>query len=315
MANALSGSRTFSRGIKCLAWCVVLLQAAVSILNLWPQTALEFLPLRPAGPAGRLTLPQAHSYLGWDSYQKRNYEDARGWMRLFNAWQPTQDSLLLEGKCDLELGRREAARALYKQVIAFDPRSRQARLALIDLDLKEMDDPNGRMDDTIEEILNWVPWDDAPSIVKISGRLLALAENRPGAPRLLLTATVLYLDPSDPVLLRMAGVLLLQEPEPEIRRIGAGLVIATLLAERGRLSEKDIRRLDAFLPGNLTGPEKNALLAGRFSRVSAQTMIARQPPPDDRLDASIGTDVYPICLEREWHRHLGWLVRHGNEHP
>jgi len=313
MARALSASQKFSWWIRCLAWCVVLLLAAVSTLNLWPQWVAAFVPLRPGGLAGHSTLPQARCYLGLDSYQKHNMEDAAAWMRLFNECRPTQDSLLLEGKCDLELGRLDAARILYRNVIAFDPRSRRARLALIDLDLKEIAGSSAPLAARIDEILNMVPWDDAESIAKISDRLLTLSESRPGKPRFLLTAAVLYLDPADLVLLRKAGMQVLKEPESRGRVIGARLIISTLLAEKGRLSEGDIARLEAFYPGGLTEPEKNALLAGRFLRISAEAMIAQGSIPDNRSKISFGTDPYPICLERDWLRNQGWKLRRLHE--
>ena len=313
MIKGFSGDSAFKWGIRLLAIGLMVLLIPLITLNLWPQVALEFAPLRPAGWAGLLSLPPAQSFLGWDCYLKGEYGEAGAWMHFFNAWQPTQDSMLLEGRCAQESGRGGQARFLYRKVFAFDPRSRQARLALIDLNLKEMADPALPLPHHIDEILDLVPWDDDSSIIKISNRLLALAESRPGKPRRLLTAAVLNLDPADPALLRKAGVLLLQEPGRGIRRIGAGLVVATLLAESGRLTEKDIQQLDLFLPGEFSQHLRSALLQGRFSRVTATAMIALHDPSDGRMKVSSPADPYPICLEREWHRHLGWIVRHGND--
>lgn len=315
MGNGSNVGASIQWIVRIFAWCGLLFLSAVSMLNLWPQMALELLPLHPAGWTGHLTFSPAHSYLGWNSYQNQNHEEAAEWLRMFNAWQPTQDSLLLEGRCAFELGRRDTSRTLYKKVTAFDPRSRQARLALIDLDLKEILSLETSLEPRIDEILDLIPWDDASSIAKICDRLLTLADSRPGKPRLTLVAAVLYLDPADLIFIRKAGVQLLQESDPEIRRMGADLVITTLLAERSRLSEKDIQRLDLLLPGDLSLQQKDALIQGRFSRVSTEEMIARTDPLGSRSKTSSDADPYPICLEKEWHRQLGWSLRHYYERP
>lgn len=298
--------------IRCAAVVVLLMGMFTLVLNCWPMALMLRCPSVLNSPVQHLLLPKAAIVIAWQAYEDHRFVDAASLAEYFNAWQPTAETTLFEGRCRQELGESDQARALYKLAQRFDPRSRSARLGLIDLDLKISQGTPPAID-TVDALLSIVPWDDAVAIDTIAARLAGMAEGESGAVRLQFAARILYLAPSHQHL-RKAGLLLLQDASQaeDVRRIGAWVIIASLLEERGRLGEGDILRLDQLIPGWAGPRTKSALGRGEFTKVPAAGM--RNPDWVGWLLSSGGDGApFLVCFEREWLMQLGATLRELDE--
>ncbi len=169
--------------------------------------------------------PKTSINLGLDYYFKKDFFKASKIFNYFNKWQPTVETLLFEGYCLQKEENLKEAKEIFKNALNFNPKSKDAHLALIEVNLK-MIEKNGFDKDLIEEIILFIPYEDKEAIDKIALRILKISTNLRSKDKLLIYANIFYLFPSDFILNKTIYFILKDKDIPQIaKNIGFHLYI------------------------------------------------------------------------------------------
>jgi len=182
-----------------------------------------FLPLKSYSRF--FLFPKTSINLGLNYYYQNDFLNASKIFNYFNKWQPTVETLLFEGYCLQKEENFKGAKEIYKKALNFNPKNKDASLALIEVDLKIME-KNVFDKNLMEEIILLIPYDDKNSIDKICIRILKISSKSNPRDKLFIYAYIFYIFPSDFILNKTIDFILKENDMPKVaKNIGLHLYI------------------------------------------------------------------------------------------
>lgn len=257
-----------------------------------------------------LILPEAAINIAWYYYEKKSYYEAIKFSSFFNDWQPTEESLLFEAYCLKMQGLLKESEKKIVKVINFNPNYKKAYIAYIDLKIKEIEVKNNISEKTIDSIISKVPWDDKEAIENICFKLLKISKKFNTEEKKLILSSILYLLPSNKFLKEFAIYILKDEKNSLIlKRIAANIFISITIFEKYNLSNEEMAFLEKHYLNFSNKKEKDLILNKNFKWFSYEE-IKESFLSIENINRF---EKYPLCLDKEWIKALGNILRNSNE--